>query len=255
MILCIGDSITLGMVGYSYIPFADKKQQLVNLGVNGESLRGGVRRLCRYMRKRAYREADTVIFALGTNDILLPYLGNRSRFWHMQYRFRNIIRSFCSDIGEFAGYYEEAVRQMKSNGYKVVLVGLPYIQLADYPLGKVEAYNSCIRSLARTYDAEFIDIYEIQKKRVRLDRTCSWGRLNVGRIADGLYMLLFPGRKDALSRRRGLDVTVDGVHFNSRSARMLAEAIRRALERMDAKSSRARQELPERRSGTCSGIR
>lgn len=237
MTLCIGDSITLGMMGYSYIPFADKKQQLVNLGVNGESLLGGVRRLRRYMRKRAYREADTVIFSLGTNDILLPYLGNRSRFWHIQYRLRNIIRRFSSDIGEFSGYYEEAVRQMKRNGYKVVLVGLPYIQLADYPLGKVEAYNSCIRSVARTYDAEFIDIYEMQKKRVRRDRTCSWGKLNAGRIADGLYMLLFPRRKDALSRRRGLDVTVDGVHFNSRSARMLAEAVRRAMESAGVKTA------------------
>lgn len=236
MTLCIGDSITLGIMGYSYIPFAEKKQQLVNLGVNGESLLGGIRRLCRYMKKRAYREADTVIFSLGTNDILLPYLGNRSRFWHIQYRLRNIIRRFSSDIGEFAGYYEEAVRQMKRNGYKVVLVGLPYIQLADYPLGKVEAYNSCIRSVARTYDAEFINIYEMQKKRVRQDRTCSWGKLNAGRIADGLYMLLFPGRKDALSRRRGLDVTVDGVHFNSRSARMLAEAVGRALERAGVKT-------------------
>ncbi|BDF34182.1 hypothetical protein CE91St62_22470 [Lachnospiraceae bacterium] len=236
MTLCIGDSITLGMMGYSYIPFADKKQQLVNLGVNGESLLGGVRRLRRYMRKRAYREADTVIFSLGTNDILLPYLGNRSRFWQIQYRLRNIIRRFSSDIGEFAGYYEEAVRQMKHNGYKVVLVGLPYIQLADYPLGKVEAYNSCIRSVARTYDAEFIDIYEMQKKRVHRDRTCSWGKLNAGRIADGLYMLLFPRRKDSLSRRRGLDVTVDGVHFNSRSARMLAEAVGRAMERAGVKT-------------------
>ena len=114
MTLCIGDSITLGIMGYSYIPFAEKKQQLVNLGVNGESLLGGIRRLCRYMKKRAYREADTVIFSLGTNDILLPYLGNRSRFWHIQYRLRNISRRFSSDIGEFAGYYEEAVRGISS---------------------------------------------------------------------------------------------------------------------------------------------
>ncbi|KMZ54831.1 SGNH/GDSL hydrolase family protein [Dorea sp. D27] len=238
MILCIGDSITLGIMGYSYIPFADKRKQLVNLGLNGESLRGGARRLCRYMRKQAYREADTVIFSLGTNDILLPYLGNRSRFWHMQYRLRNIIRRFSSDIGEFAGYYEEAVRQMKRNGYKVVLVGLPYIQLAGYPLGKVEAYNSCIRSMARTYETEFIDIYEMQRKHVRQDKTCSWGKLNAGRIADGLYMLLFPGRKDVLSRKRSLDVTVDGVHFNSRSARLLAEAVGRALKRTEAETAK-----------------
>ncbi|MCU0078247.1 hypothetical protein [Extibacter muris] len=32
-----------------------------------------------------------------------------------------------------------------------------------------------------------------------------------------------------LSRKRGLAVTVDDVHFNSRSARMLAAAVERAL--------------------------
>ena len=51
-------------------------------------------------------------------------------------------------------------------------------------------------------------------------------------------MLLFPGRKDVLSRKRSLDVTVDGVHFNSRSARLLAEAVGRALKRTEAETAK-----------------
>lgn len=229
MVLCIGDSLTLGVMGYSYIPFLRREERIVNLGVNGDSLWGGTRRLRSCLKKSKYKSADTVIISLGTNDILLPYLSGRSLFWKAQCRLRNLYRSFSSDIWEFAERYETIVRELADEEYKVVLIGLPYIQLAGYPLGKVEAYNDCIRSTAKRYGAQFIDIYSMQSRHVKKVRTCSWGRYNFGRLADGMFMLLFPHRKDVLSRKRGLAVTVDGVHFNSGSARLLAGAVERVL--------------------------
>lgn len=51
MVLCIGDSLTLGVMGYSYIPFLRREERIVNLGVNGDSLWGGTRRLRSCLKK------------------------------------------------------------------------------------------------------------------------------------------------------------------------------------------------------------
>lgn len=39
-LICIGDSLTFGNVGYSYIHFLDKNITAVNKGKNGDTVRG-----------------------------------------------------------------------------------------------------------------------------------------------------------------------------------------------------------------------
>lgn len=232
MVLCIGDSLTLGMVGYSYIPFANSKYQFINKGVNGDSLYGGVKRLKGYLKKDRYKGVDTIVLALGTNDILLPHLGRQSLCWNMQYQMRNLIRKFSFHVQDFTKLYCSIVKEMSALGYKLVLVGLPYIQLPGYPLGYIREYNHRIARIAAQYGAEYIDMYALQEPLLGKRRTYSWGKSNFGRITDGTYMALFPMEKDRLSKRRGLDLTVDGVHYNSKSAKLLAAAVVKALDRM-----------------------
>lgn len=232
MVLCIGDSLTLGVVGYSYIPFASSKYQFINKGVNGDSLYGGVKRLKEYLKKDRYKRVDTIVLALGTNDILLPHLGRQSLCWNMQYRMRNLIRKFSFRVRDFTKLYYSIVKEMSALGYKLVLVGLPYIQLPDYPLGSIKEYNRRIARIAAQYGAEYIDMYALQEPLLGKKRTYSWGKTDLCRIVDGTSMAVFPVIKDRLSKRRGLDVTVDGVHYNSSSAKLLAAAVVKALDRL-----------------------
>lgn len=46
-IMCIGDSLTFGNVGFSYIPFLAKDIVKYNRGLNGETMRGTFKRLQR----------------------------------------------------------------------------------------------------------------------------------------------------------------------------------------------------------------
>lgn len=36
-IICIGDSLTYGRVGYSYIPFLKTPEKVINKGINGDT--------------------------------------------------------------------------------------------------------------------------------------------------------------------------------------------------------------------------
>jgi lysophospholipase L1-like esterase len=53
----------------------------------------------------------------------------------------------------------------------------------------------------------------------------SWGATNFPRMLDGLIMTLLPFFKDWFSKARKLSLTVDGAHFNSKSAKLIAKAI------------------------------
>lgn len=50
-LICIGDSLTFGNVGYSYIHFLNKKNHAVNKGKNGDTLRGAYGRLKKIIDK------------------------------------------------------------------------------------------------------------------------------------------------------------------------------------------------------------
>lgn len=47
-LICIGDSLTYGNVGYSYRDFLNKYKIIVNKGKNGETLKGTTHRIKKY---------------------------------------------------------------------------------------------------------------------------------------------------------------------------------------------------------------
>lgn len=58
----------------------------------------------------------------------------------------------------------------------------------------------------------------------------SWKHRNILRNTDALFVMLAPFVKDIFSKVRGINLTVDGVHYNSLSASLVGEAINKAIE-------------------------
>jgi len=77
-IICIGDSLTFGSVGYSYIKYLKPKIKAINAGVNGDTTLGAYKRLKKYLGNSRYADVRTYIVSIGTNDIFLPYLSTLS---------------------------------------------------------------------------------------------------------------------------------------------------------------------------------
>lgn len=229
MIICIGDSLTLGAAGYSYIPFAGEQYRFVNKGVNGDSLYGIHRRLNRYLKEEKYAQAQLIIIGAGTNDVLIPYLRSRSKSWERAYCRRNRKLHFAADVMEFSERYERMVREVLDKGIRLMLIGLPYIELSEYPVAQAELYNDCICDIAKRYQIPFIDIFSFGIKHT--GAVYDWGIFSSQRMLDGLYMGLYPKRKDVLSKKRKLMLTVDGVHFNSRTARVLGRKVKEMLDK------------------------
>lgn len=228
-VVCIGDSLTYGNVGYSYIPFLDGRIRAINKGKNGDTLRGACARLKRIIDQPRY-DTEIYILGIGTNDILLPYLRSLSPLWCGLMSLRCKIMRCIEDDDVFFRTYRELLDFLSARGKRVLVVGMPFVNLRGFPHARLIKRNRLIRELAEAHDFAFIDLYKLQSERLAAERRIySWKYRFVVRLFDGLVMSLLPFSKDAFARIRGLHGSVDGVHLSAQAARLLAGEIERVL--------------------------
>ncbi len=229
MILYLGDSLTRGIVGWSYIKFMPPGPYK-NGGLDGDTAHGALRRLKIYRKTPWYPHIDVCVVGIGTNDLLQPYLMGRALVWRLVFGWRRSWKEWA-DAAEYERVIREILDILMADGKKPVLMGLPLMQLRDYPLSELSERNGILKRLSGEYGVPFADVTAAELEAVpRPRRDYDWGHVGLARVGDILSMGLVHAAKDAFSRRRGLELTVDGVHFNSRSARLAAEAVRRCVD-------------------------
>lgn len=235
MIIAIGDSITFGSVGYSYLKYMPIK--VINKGINGDCVLGLYRRLKKLLNDSHYSSAETFIIEIGINDVFLQELGNVSPYWRMCYFLRPKIFGYhyCIDDTEFQEVYEKVICLLKDYHKKIILVGLPKTEFKNKELKNlniiINQRNKLIKDIAGKYDVKFIDTYSLMEKLavIKKGNGYAWGKLNLMRCVDSFLFLLLPPLKDLFSKMRNLNLTVDGIHFNSRTAKELAAIINKEL--------------------------
>jgi hypothetical protein len=136
------------------------------------------------------------------------------------------MKKCISDDALFESEYRKILELVQSRGKTAIAVGLPLLQLEGYPNERGQKRNLIIKKLAADHGVFFVDAALLQRQAVQsISFSYSWKHKNLVRIADGAVMLLFPFSKDWFSKLRRLELTVDGAHFNSRSARVIGEAV------------------------------
>ncbi len=229
-VLCIGDSLTYGSVGYSYVPFLPVSFKTINKGVNGDTLAGAFRRLRKYLRTPRYADIDALVVGIGTNDLLLPHIATLSPVWKNAMAARAIEKICRVEDEAFFSLYEAMMRFIKWKGVPAVLLGMPQMEMAGFPMERLRRRNAGIAALAKGYGFAFVDTCSLQHKLLQgPPGSYRWEPTQLQRFADGAAMGLLPFVKDRFARRRKLQLTVDGVHFNSASAKALAGAVEEKL--------------------------
>lgn len=232
MIICVGDSLTFGNVGYSYRKYLSVNGT-VNKGFNGDPLMGIYKRLTKILKNPKYSEAKTYVIGGGTNDILLPALRHHSSFWKCLNTLRPAVMGYryCCNENSFRYMYEKIIRLLLDSGKNIIIIGIPKCELGNISIDKkIQARNSLIQHLAEKYSLTYIDIYD-KMSSLQPASSCkyNWGKTNGMRLFDASLMTLLPFTKDLFSKVRGLSVTVDGIHYNSRTAMELGNMVERAV--------------------------
>ncbi|MCC3160665.1 SGNH/GDSL hydrolase family protein [Hymenobacter sp. 15J16-1T3B] len=234
-ILVIGDSITRGTQGVGYVPRLARghpQWQLENAGVNGEPLQSIGRRLLQRLAA-APTAYDAVVCEAGYNDLLLPTFAERG-FWFRQAlgQMRRQGHEPLADAAAFEQAYAQLLTAARAlSPVPVVLATLGCLgeNLTGGLNAPRRAYNAAIRRVAARHgcllaDAEAAFDAALPAPPPAVEFQSSFVGLA---FADKLLCAL--GRADALSRQRGLHLTIDGGHLNSRGAELFAQAVEAPL--------------------------
>ncbi len=225
MIVCFGDSITAGIPGVSYFRYLESKEKYRNLGVGGDTLFGLSKRVDKFLSESS---CDEMIIQIGANDILLPFLKQRSRIWDkITYRLNLRGSVPINNIETFIKKFEILIKKILD--FKIRVISIPCIgENVESDLNKkVDIYNEAIYNLCNKYNIKYIDFNKWQKGIIRQSDIESEYIISEYfiKILIDTILTTYLGFSKYISQKRKLVVTVDGVHLNKLGAKGLAELI------------------------------
>jgi len=231
-LICFGDSLTFGSIGYSYIKFlkATTSYTIKNKGINGDTTSMMYGRLKRYVEHSNSEKKDIYIICIGTNDLLLPYLTSISPLWRIQMTPRVKAMKCLTDDSAFEKQYRKIFETILLHNQNMIVLGLSHLELLGFPNDKLDKRNGIIKKLAEEYHVSYIDVVAIQSElNINGNSVYSWKNKNLLRLFEGIVFAFIPGIKDYLSKTRHLRFTIDGAHWNSKLAKAISDKIQTIL--------------------------
>lgn len=232
-VLIVGDSLSGGL---PHLNFPSQLRRL-NPGWDylvssrgGDTLAGIGSRLQEFLVARTY---DVVIVEGGANDIILPHLEQRGGIWG--YFARAMMgrgRMPTRDLAAFRVLLENIQKNAQTRAEAVAVTTIPCLgeNLASQLNATRALYNQGIREAARTCGALVIDFGVKYEELLEAEEFPSDYLLEHFRdVFLDTFQALTPQKALVLSERRGLFLTIDGLHPNPRGAAILAGTVDTAL--------------------------
>lgn len=230
-VVCLGDSHTRAQVGVDYIRMLKERTAghpyvFTNAGVNGDLAYNVLQRLDAVIEQ----QPDVVTMLIGTND---ANAGLSEKNTRMMTKMKKL------PVTPTIDWYREnlasiAARLSKETDARVALLSLPVLgqQIDSDPVRQSGQYSEVVEATAAAHGVSYLPLHERQLQHLRTGGHTPGiafrdGRTLSSRAAMQHFML---GRSfDSIARRRGLELTTDFIHQNSRGAAMIADLIEEFL--------------------------
>lgn len=229
----LGDSEVVGQIGVDFTQFMKDDVEPVREAHNGATIKGVFEQhLVPVLDDANYDDIDDYVLFMGVNDVWIPWVSSLNDFWAMASNRGGEIVSHEPD--EFEAAYRECLDALVAAGKNVVVLGCPVVQVNGFPHEElIPRYNKILEGLAAEYGADYIDTYELQMGLLEKPLTYFEQGPGVFPGSDRLVVMTLQGMhselKDEVSALYGLELTVDGIHVNSKSANAIAAALNEVL--------------------------
>ncbi|MBC8053184.1 MAG: hypothetical protein H7Y13_08970 [Sphingobacteriaceae bacterium] len=232
-VLFVGDSITRGTQGVDWIKLIEKDQPywtLENSGVNGETLT----RISERLKKLILEQPDyhAVVFQSITNDILLPLFKHRGFWFRQAYNYQVKTGNIPSSPNKFEDLLRQTIEFVQTHSNTQII--LPTIGCINENLlaetnARLFSYNSILKKAAKEMNcilADVSDAFQAELSSIKTEDYCADIFSNTA-FLDLINCNL--GLADNLSKKRKLHLTIDGIHLNSKGARIFKEKLETAI--------------------------
>ena len=223
-ILCVGDSLTRAQVSADYVDALERAFEgsvVARAGVNLEPSSVLVARLDALVAWKP----DVISVLTGTNNV--RYSLSEADAERLRRRWRltkpQSLETYREDLRVIA-------RRLKGTGARVAFLSLPVVGevLDSEPVQRAAEYSQVVREVAAEQQVSYLPLHETMVTFLRA-HPCVPGTL----VRPGSFLTYtaafqhFVLRRsfDAISRSRGLRLTTDTIHLNTRGAGMISELI------------------------------
>lgn len=231
-VVCMGDSITRGMVSANYVELLEKRMapdgfRFVNAGVNNDLTYNLLRRLDRVIQL----QPDFVTILAGTNDLIGSSAWHRSLFYMLIKRLPR-----RPSLGWARQNMHAMLTELKNRTHAVLgVASIPPLgeDLNSQSVARVCAYNGMLKRIAERQQVAYLPVFERMEAYLKAaDRPGRIRRYRGSLVieAEFVFRRLIVGQDyDEFSASKGFLILNDGVHLNNRGAALVADEIEHFL--------------------------
>ncbi|MGW0903224.1 SGNH/GDSL hydrolase family protein [Streptomyces sp. NPDC002853] len=226
-VACLGDSLTRAQLSVDYLDLLERRRppgevRLARFGANGDFTYNLMRRLDAVVAD----PPDVITVLIGTNDARASLVG---------YPVEQAMQRKQLPERPSAGWFQQCLgavveRLRTETDASISLLSLPVLgqQLDAAAAQASQAYSRMIAEVAASHEATYLPLHERQVEELRqADPPPIPYRELTPSAGAGILLRRAVLRRslDTISRRRGLVLTTDHIHQNSRGAALVAEVI------------------------------
>ncbi len=231
VVVFMGDSLTHGTVGFSYVDALAKDAELsnfifINEGINSQL----VYNLLNKVDKIVLTKPDYIFILIGTNDCRASLSDAEYQRFNKLWKLpaRPTKERFANNLNDLI----DKLRNQTSAG--ITLISIPPLgeKAESIPFQKSVEYSQAVKEISHQKKVDYIAFNEALTIELMKNSgtNVSGYELDVsGLYADIVFHYLFMQSWDDISNKRGLRFLVDNVHLNSRSAGILKARIKETL--------------------------
>ena len=219
-ILFVGDSITQGSLGESFVNKIklEPNVTITNLGCNGDTMLVVFQKLMLHLDKKS--DYDIVVIQGGYNDLLLPYFKEKSKIFQMaadsQIK-RGIIPTSFENWENLLKTNIQKVKELFSGKIILVNIGCLGENLTTALNQKRENFNKIIQKIVTEENLFLADIQQEFDGYLKDKKAADYCLDSFWAVTVFDYL-----RKS----RRNLFLTIDGVHLNNKGAELVANCLK-----------------------------
>jgi lysophospholipase L1-like esterase len=218
----LGDSITEGIPGVSFVNILQerlKDHELKNFGKGGDTVSSLKKRIKKIPNLPSY---DVIILFVGVNDVFgkLTFLYKVLKTMTRQ--------RWAKGVPDFKSDYRSILDDVLSENTRVIVI--PPLLIGEDVTNKwnVELlqYVSAIEGVIKDFSGlEYIDVRKEYINYLSGKKISGFLPRRLSELLKDVREIESDEGVDERSKARGLHLTLDGVHINSKGARILADSI------------------------------
>ena len=224
-ILFIGDSITEGKIGIGYVEIIQlyfPEFRCKNYGLGSDTLSGIFTRLLKILKSHT-EKYDIIVIEAGLNDLFIPYLKKKWNFISIRK---------VTPLNKIKDFYDNGLRTIRLHtNAKIIITTISCLgEDISSPLNqKRRIINDQIKEVGSKHGAHIADVSSIFNKILKKAISSNYLMDNPLNLVFDYFRSKRISWADDIGRKRGLVLTIDGGHLNSKGAIIFAREISRIL--------------------------